>query len=105
MLKSKSKAHRNILLLIPEHNIVSSESEKKSIIKLAYKYAQEDIIPQLIDILDEYAHDLWVVIKSTTGHDNNDNDKKKKTIDDFSYKDLHVIGYHPHEKISMKMAV
>ena len=37
--------------------------------------------------------------------DNNDNDKKKKTIDDFSYKDLHVIGYHPHEKISMKMAV
>ena len=28
-----------------------------------------------------------------------------KTIDDFSYQDLHVVGYHPFEKISMKMAV
>lgn len=28
-----------------------------------------------------------------------------KTIDDFAYQDLHVVGYHPHEKISMKMAV
>ena len=29
----------------------------------------------------------------------------KKTIDDFTYEDLHVVGYHPHEKIAMKMAV
>jgi len=36
-----------------------------------------------------------------------DDDKKgtPKTIDDFSYQDLYVVGYHHHEKISMKMAV
>ena len=28
-----------------------------------------------------------------------------KTIDDFTYQDLYVVGYHPFEKISMKMAV
>ena len=74
--KSKSKAHRSILL-IPEHNIVSSELEKKSILKLTYKYAhREIIIPQLINILDRYVHDSWVVINSsaaTTTDDNNGN--------------------------------
>jgi dihydrofolate reductase/thymidylate synthase len=29
----------------------------------------------------------------------------KKTIDDFSYDDLTVLGYHPYKPISMKMAV
>jgi dihydrofolate reductase/thymidylate synthase len=37
--------------------------------------------------------------------DNVGDDKTPKTIDDFTYEDLHVVGYHPHEKISMKMAV
>lgn len=36
--------------------------------------------------------------------DNADSDNPK-TIDDFSYADLHVVGYHPYEKIAMKMAV
>jgi dihydrofolate reductase/thymidylate synthase len=34
-----------------------------------------------------------------------DDPETAKTIDDFSYQDLHVVGYHPFEKISMKMAV
>lgn len=34
-----------------------------------------------------------------------DDPEKTKTIDDFTYKDLHVVGYNPYEKISMKMAV
>ena len=34
-----------------------------------------------------------------------DDPDRSKTIDDFTYQDLHVIGYHPYEKISMKMAV
>jgi dihydrofolate reductase/thymidylate synthase len=34
-----------------------------------------------------------------------DDPDKTKTIDDFAYQDLHVVGYHPYEKISMKMAV
>lgn len=29
----------------------------------------------------------------------------KKTIDDFVYDDLDVLGYHPFKAISMKMAV
>ena len=37
--------------------------------------------------------------------DNVGDDKTPKSIDDFTYEDLHVVGYHPHEKISMKMAV
>lgn len=28
-----------------------------------------------------------------------------KTIDDFRYEDLHVVGYHPYGKVAMKMAV
>jgi len=34
-----------------------------------------------------------------------DDSETPKTIDDFTYQDLHVVGYHPYEKISMKMAV
>ena len=34
-----------------------------------------------------------------------DDSETPKTIDDFTYKDLHVVGYHPFEAISMKMAV
>ena len=34
-----------------------------------------------------------------------DDPEKTKTIDDFTYQDLHVVGYNPYEKISMKMAV
>eukprot|EP00537_Pseudo-nitzschia_pungens_P001396 CAMPEP_0172378572 /NCGR_PEP_ID=MMETSP1060-20121228/69491_1 /TAXON_ID=37318 /ORGANISM="Pseudo-nitzschia pungens, Strain cf. cingulata" /LENGTH=537 /DNA_ID=CAMNT_0013106293 /DNA_START=122 /DNA_END=1735 /DNA_ORIENTATION=+ len=30
---------------------------------------------------------------------------RTKTIDDFVYEDLHVVGYHPHGKVAMKMAV
>ena len=34
-----------------------------------------------------------------------DDPDKNKTIDDFVYEDLHVVGYHPHGKVAMKMAV
>jgi len=30
---------------------------------------------------------------------------RTKTIDDFVYEDLHVVGYHPYGKVAMKMAV
>jgi dihydrofolate reductase / thymidylate synthase len=33
------------------------------------------------------------------------NPEKTKSIDDFCYEDLEVVGYHPHKAISMKMAV
>ena len=55
--KSKSKAHRSSILLIPEHTILfHSELEKEINSKISiYAYAQQNIIlPQLIDILDEY---------------------------------------------------
>jgi dihydrofolate reductase/thymidylate synthase len=34
-----------------------------------------------------------------------DDPENNKTIDDFKYEDLHVLGYNPHKAISMKMAV
>ncbi len=47
--------------IIPEHNMVSSDWEKKEVIRSAYGIARAKIIPRLIDILEEHVGDsVWV---------------------------------------------
>lgn len=47
--------------IIPEHNMVSSEWEKKEVIRSAHDIARARIIPRLIDILEERVGDsVWV---------------------------------------------
>jgi len=47
--------------IIPEHNMVSSEWEKKQVIRSAYDVARVKAIPQLIDVLQKhFADNVWV---------------------------------------------
>ena len=58
-------------MIIPEHNMVSSEREKKVTIERAYEYARREIIPPLIDLLDKYEEEYLLYAHA---HDDTDTD-------------------------------